>query len=188
MAAKLMKERDTEDIDALTSELSDIETKVFSLTSAIEAIKSGAVHKSYLHTFTSVLNSNLGKLKQDLNISMRVLSKIDNNGLSFSVLDDGVYKFSDVLSAGEKVIAGLMVLTAMFETLGDTLDIRVNIVMLDEAVSAVSQQNMRVVESLLKNLTEGRTVIVTQHHDELPEEIFKEVKHISKADGITQID
>jgi len=188
MAAKLINERESEDIDKLTSELSNIESKVFALTSAIEAIKSGEVHKAYLHTFTSVLNGNLGKLKQDLNIPMRVLSKIDNNGLSFSVLDDGVYKFSDVLSAGEKVIVGLMVLTAMFETLSDTLDININIVMLDEAVAAVSQQNMRIIESLLKNLAEGRSVIVTQHHDELPEEMFKEIKHISKVDGITQID
>ncbi len=187
LAASIVEERDTVDTDKLNTELASIERKINSLNITISAIKSGDVHKSYLETFTSVLNGNLGNIKQTLDIKFRVIAKIDTNGLSFSILDDGIYKFSAVLSSGEKVIVGLMVLLAMFETLGDTLDITISTIMLDEAISAVSPKNMTAVESLLKELAKERCVIITQHHDELPEEFFDTINMVQKVDGLTEI-
>ena len=187
IAATVLDERDSIDTTKLTKSLTELERKIHSLNIAISAIKSGDVHKSYLQTFTSVLNTNLGNLRETLGIKLRVLAKIDSNGLSFSIMDDGIYKFSDVLSSGEKVIVGLMVLSAMFNTLGDTLDIKISTVMLDEAVSAVSKENMEVVESLLKDLAKDRCVIITQHHEELSEDLFDTINIIQKADGLTEI-
>ena len=187
LAASIVEERDTIDTDKLNKELASIERKINSLNITISAIKSGEVHKSYLETFTSVLNGNLGNIKQTLGIKFRVVAKIDTNGLSFSILDDGIYKFSAVLSSGEKVIVGLMVLLAMFETLGDTLDITISTIMLDEAISAVSPKNMEAVESLLKELAKERCVIITQHHGELPEELFDTINIVQKVDGLTEI-
>ena len=187
LAASILEERDTVDTDKLNGNLINMESKIRTLTVGIEAIKSGDVHKNYLQTFTSVLNTNLGNLKVNLNISMRVLAKIDSQGLSFSIIDDGVYKFSDVLSSGEKVIVGLMVLSAMFSTLGETLNIKLNVLMLDEAIAAVSTENMEVVEKLLKSLANEKCVIVTQHHEEIKEELFDTHSIIQKIDGLTEI-
>ena len=187
IAASVLETRDTVDIDKLNANISTIERKLLSLSAAILAISSGDVHKSYLQTFTSILNGNLGNLSRTLGIRFKVLAKIGINGLSFSVMDNGIYKFSDVLSSGERVIVGLMVLSAMFDTLGETLDIEISTIMLDEAIAAVSTENMQVVEELLKHLAESRCIIVTMHHEELPEDFFNSIKLIEKIDGLTNI-
>lgn len=186
IAASILSERDTVDTSRLNEELSEIEKKAYALNLAIESIKSGDVHKAYLETFTSVLNNKLGLLKEDLSLSMRIIAKISSNGLSFNVLEDGMYKSADILSAGEKVIVGLLVLSAMFDTLEDTLDINISTIILDEAVGAVSTENMPIVEKVIRSISATRCVILTQHHEELSEDIFDTVSEIIKMDGITE--
>jgi len=187
VAATILNDRDVIDVQELNNTIGDIEEKVIALTTTMKAIKSGSVHKSYLQTFVAVLNSHLGALTTSLNIKTSVLAKIDDKGLSFNILDSGVYKFSDVLSAGEKVIVGLLVLSAMFKTLKETLNININILMLDEAVAAVSTHNMPIIKAILEELGVGRCVIITQHHDELPEDIFDYKHLVVKVDNLTEI-
>ncbi len=187
LAASILEKHEKVDTEKLVKELTEIERNIFSLNVTIESIKSGDVHKVYLETFTSVLNSKLGELKENLSLSMRIIAKISSNGLSFSIFDDGVFKSAEILSAGEKVIVGLLVLSAMFSTLKGTLDIHVSTVILDEAIGAVATENMTVVERVLKNIAEDRCVIVTQHHQELPEELFDTIAFVEKVDGITEI-
>ena len=187
IAANIIKEHTNVSFEEINAELVEIERKLYALNTAISAIKSGEVHKTYLETFTAVLNTNLGRMKDNLDLSMRVIAKIDSKGLSFSVLDSGIFKFSDILSAGEKVIVGLMVLTAMFEALGDTLNIKVSTIMLDEAIAAVGVANMATVEALLQNLAKDRCIIVTQHHEELPLDLFDYVNIVKKVNGHTEI-
>ena len=187
IAASIITKKDTLDTESVLSEITSIEHKIILLNMAVTAIKEGSVHKAYLDTFTSILNTKLGIFKEELKLDMRVIAKISSTGLSFTILDDGVFKSADVLSAGEKVIVGLLVLSAMFDTLEDTLDIHISTIMLDEAVSAVSTENMHVVERVIRTMSKTRCVIVTQHHEELPKEIFDTVTQIIKMDGLTSL-
>ena len=187
IAASIITEKEEVDTDKILEEITDKERKIYALANSIEAIKSGEVHKAYLTTFTGVLNTRLGKLKENLNLSMRILAKISSSGLSFSILDDGIYKDASILSAGEKVIVGLVVLSAMFETLEDTLNIHISTIMLDEAIGAVSKVNMEVITKVIKNISSNRCVIVTQHHEELSEDIFDTLTIVVKIDGLTEI-
>jgi DNA repair exonuclease SbcCD ATPase subunit len=188
IASSILTEKVSIDIDAVIQELTQVDSKLTALNVTLKAIKSGAVHKSYLQTFVAVLNSKLGTLVRALDLSLSVMAKIDSKGLSFSILDNGVYKFSNVLSAGEKVMIGLLVLNAMLDTLKDTLNINISLLLLDEAVSAVSTENMYIVESVLKNLASNRCIIVTQHHEELPTSMFDYTHTIRKVDNITTIE
>jgi len=187
IAANILQDRERVDTTKLHNDIADINVKVVALNAAIKAIKSGEVHKSYLQTFVTVLNGHLGKLTSELYTNASILAKVGDKGLSFSILDNGIYKFSDVLSAGERVIVGLLVLSAMFKTLKDTLNVQVNLLMLDEAVSAVSNENMHVVHKVLEELAQDRCVIVTQHHKELPTSLFNFVHTVSKVDNLTEI-
>jgi len=187
VASTILASRGAVDTAKLLSEISDVEFKITALNATLRAIKSGDVHKQYLQTFVAVLNGHLGALTREFESSMVIIAKVDSKGLSFSILEDGIHKFSNVLSAGEKVIVGLLVLTAMFVTLRDTLGIEVNLLMLDEAVSAVSTENMPIVKSILSKLAADRCVVVTQHHEELPQDLFKYSHKVSKQGGLTTI-
>ena len=187
LAANIIDSREVEDITKLNDQLGNIENNIHIIDTTIKAIKSGEVHRTYLQTFVAVLNGNLEKLKDIVNINMTIISKIDDKGLSFSILDNGVYKFSDGLSAGEKVIVGLLVLSSMFTTLKETLNIDISLVLLDEAISAVSRENMEVIEKILQDLAEDRCIIITQHHDELPKSMFDYIHKVVKVDNLTEI-
>jgi len=179
-SAEVIEEQNSQNLSESIKLLDEIEWKASAITVAMDNLRGGEVPKLYLNTFVYSLNSELNNTRVELDVKFIVKAVIGTKGLSFEIYDNGLKKDSGMLSAGERVIVGLMVLKSLLTTLRQTLNIHIPIILFDEAVSAVGGSNLEVISKLLTYIAEDRCVIATQHHDEVPSELFDSVYMIKK--------
>ena len=59
------------------------------------------------------------------------------------------------------------------------------LLILDEALSRLDPHNIKKVKEMLDIIKQDKVVIVVQHHDELPQDIFDDVITVTKNHGIS---
>jgi len=175
----------SKDIDKLQLELLEKEKELQIVKSLIKLLESGKVTTVYLHTFISGLNDNIEDILSATNNDFSLYAKIVKGKIMFNISSNGVDRELAMLSGGEFTILALTILTALFKTLEQQLNIIVPILVIDEAFNRIDKHNIKPISSLIDELKKNKNVIVIQHHNELPYKLFDEVITLTKEQGIT---
>lgn len=114
------------------------------------------------------LNDNLDKYADTLGFRIEFNVDLDSARKDFVTLieRDGVIIEYDELSGGEKALVNLTMCLALHETL--TMSKGINILLLDEVFENLDRDNIELVISLIKTLSEGKTVFLISHIENLP--------------------
>lgn len=114
------------------------------------------------------LNSNLEKYADTLGFRIEFNVDLDSARKEFVTLieRDGIIIEYDELSGGEKGLVNLTMCLALHETL--TLSKGINILLLDEVFENLDADNIELVISLIRTLSEGKTVFIISHIQNLP--------------------
>ena len=114
------------------------------------------------------LNNNLDRYAEVLGFRIQFEVDLDSARKEFVTLieKDGVIADYDELSGGEKGLVNLTMCLALHETL--TLSKDVNLLLLDEVFENLDRDNIELVISLIRTLSESKTVFLISHIENLP--------------------
>lgn len=114
------------------------------------------------------LNDNLERYAEVLGFRIQFEVDLDSARKEFVTLieKDGVIADYEELSGGEKGLVNLTMCLALHETL--TLSKDVNILLLDEVFENLDRDNIELVISLIRTLSEGKTIFLISHIENLP--------------------
>lgn len=114
------------------------------------------------------LNNNLEKYADTLGFRIEFNVDLDSARKEFVTLieRDGIIIEYDELSGGEKGLVNLTMCLALHETL--TLSKGINLLLLDEVFENLDADNIELVISLIRTLSEGKTVFIISHIQNLP--------------------
>lgn len=114
------------------------------------------------------LNDNLEKYADTLGFRIEFNIDLDSARKEFVTLieRDGIIIEYDELSGGEKGLVNLTMCLALHETL--TLSKGINILLLDEVFENLDADNIELVISLIRTLSEGKTIFLISHIQNLP--------------------
>jgi len=159
--------------------------KLDKVNRAIAIIKTGKVQDVVLRDFIRTLNYNIGILNNSGHVIRATLS---NGSITYTVITKGVTKDATTLSSGELTSVGLHIVSALLYTLSKLLGVSINLLILDEAINAVDETNANVVSKLLSTLKTkvGKTILLTQHHNEISDEYIDTRLILIKSDGCTK--
>lgn len=130
------------------------------------------------------LNDNLERYAEVLGFRISFEVDLDSARKDFVTLieKDGAISDYDELSGGEKGLVNLTMCLALHETL--TLSKDVNLLLLDEVFENLDRDNIELVISLIRTLSEGKTVFLISHIENLPFGNCKTLE-VSKNNGQT---
>lgn len=132
----------------------------------------------------SQLNHNLERFADTLGFRIEFNIDLDSTRKEFVTLieKDGVIAEYDELSGGEKALVNLTMCLALHETL--TLSKDVNILLLDEVFENLCRDNVELVISLIKEISQSKTIFLISHLENLP---FGNCRNlvVSKENGCT---
>lgn len=114
------------------------------------------------------LNENLEKYADTLGFRIEFNVNLDSARKDFVTLieRDGLIIEYEELSGGEKGLVNLTMCLALHETL--TLSKGINILLLDEVFENLDADNIELVISLIRTLSEGKTIFLISHIQNLP--------------------
>lgn len=114
------------------------------------------------------LNDNLEKYADTLGFRIEFNIDLDSARKEFVTLieRDGIIIEYDELSGGEKGLVNLTMCLSLHETL--TLSKGINILLLDEVFENLDADNIELVISLIRTLSEGKTIFLISHIQNLP--------------------
>lgn len=114
------------------------------------------------------LNDNLDRYAEVLGFRIQFEVDLNSARKEFVTLieKDGIICDYDELSGGEKGLVNLTMCLALHETL--TLSKDVNLLLLDEVFENLDRDNIELVISLIRVLSEGKTVFLISHIENLP--------------------
>lgn len=114
------------------------------------------------------LNDNLEKYADTLGFRIEFNIDLDSARKEFVTLieREGIIIEYDELSGGEKGLVNLTMCLALHETL--TLSKGINILLLDEVFENLDADNIELVISLIRTLSEGKTIFLISHIQNLP--------------------
>jgi len=175
----------SQDIDKLQMELLEKEKELQIIKSLIKVLESGKVTTVYLHTFIDGLNDNIEDILSTSRSDFSLYAKVVKGKIMFNISSNGTERELAMLSGGEFTILALTILTALFKTLEQQLNIVIPILVIDEAFNRIDNHNIKPISSLISELKKDKNVIVIQHHKELPYELFEDTITVTKEEGIT---
>jgi DNA repair exonuclease SbcCD ATPase subunit len=180
-----ISEVSTSDIDELQLELVKLEKELQVVKSLINLMDSGKVTTAYLHSFMMSLNVNISDITHEVGSTFNILASISKGRIQFTITDDDISKDIDMLSGGEHTIVALIVLLGVYRTLNEQLNVSLPLLVIDEALNRIDTLNIKVVSDLINLLKVDKTVIVIQHHNELPSSAFDGSIEVNKLNGVT---
>jgi len=182
---KHIEKTSNDDVNALQKEVIGIERKLLVIKTVIATLDAGKVTTAHLHTFLIGMNTELQTLLNDIGLDIEVTASVKKASIKFRIEQDNIVKTVDMLSGGEETILALVILTALYKTLEKQMGVVVPLLFLDEAFNRIDRSNIKRVVSILDILKQDRTVIIVQHHKELPSEVFDDTITLTKLNGIT---
>lgn len=130
------------------------------------------------------LNDNLSKYADILGFRIEFNIDLESARKEFVTLieKDGVIIEYEELSGGEKGLVNLTMCLALHETL--TLSKDINLLLLDEVFENLDRDNIEIVISLLRELSQHKTIFLISHIENLP---LGNCRHlmVSKKNGVT---
>jgi len=173
----------SDDLDKLLLEKLKYEKELTDLKKLLSVVSSGKVTTIYTYNFIDALTDNINKL---LNEEFHIHIKIDKGVFTYSlVYDDDIVKDIDLLSGGELTLVSIAVLTGFYITIKEHFRLSMPLLILDEALSRLDPHNIKKVKEMLDIIKQDKIVIVVQHHDELPQDVFDDVITVTKNHGIS---
>lgn len=131
-----------------------------------------------------MLNEALEKYSDILGFHIEFSIDLESTRKDFVTLierDNHIIDY-DELSGGEKQLCNIAMAFAMNETLTSSKGI--NIAFLDEVFESLSQDNIEIVISLVKQVFQGKTLFLITHHESLPFSNSKTLQ-VEKIKGIS---
>ena len=141
--------------------------------------------KSYLFDSSlEMLNNTLASYTETLGFKIEFNLDLSSTRKDFVTLierDNHIIEY-DELSGGEKTLVNLAMAFAMHEALTATKGI--NILFLDEVFDALSSDNIELVCSLIRKVSQGKTLFIISHLDSIPLGNSK-ILTVTKTNGIS---
>lgn len=141
--------------------------------------------KSYLFDSSlEMLNNTLASYTETLGFKIEFNLDLSSTRKDFVTLierDNHIIEY-DELSGGEKTLVNLAMAFAMHEALTATKGI--NILFLDEVFDALSSDNIELVCSLIRKVSNGKTLFIISHLDSIPLGNSK-ILTVTKTNGIS---
>lgn len=141
--------------------------------------------KSYLFDSSlEMLNNTLASYTETLGFKIEFNLDLSSTRKDFVTLierDKHIIEY-DELSGGEKTLVNLAMAFAMHEALTATKGI--NILFLDEVFDALSSDNIELVCSLIRKVSQGKTLFIISHLDSIPLGNSK-ILTVTKTNGIS---
>ena len=141
--------------------------------------------KSYLFDSSlEMLNNTLASYTETLGFKIEFNLDLSSTRKDFVTLierDNHIIEY-DELSGGEKTLVNLAMAFAMHEALTATKGI--NILFLDEVFDALSSDNIELVCSLIRKVSQGKTLFIISHLDSIPLGNSK-ILTVTKTKGIS---
>ena len=175
-------------INALVQELKSITAHADLIGDLIKYINGGTLVLAHMQSFLLQLEDSLEKQTVAIGYPLRIKPVIDRVALSYEVrnADDQLVDIS-LLSGGELTTAALLVLYAFAEALYSNFGIQLPFIVLDEVFSRIDEVNIKPLTELVRKFQEITTVIVVQHHKELPDSIFDGDIVVQKLLGVAEV-
>ena len=178
--------KEVDNLEQLKEDIANNEYDLSVIKSAIDTIESGKVHEAYLYTFLIAFNDTVRVLLNSIGSNTEITARIYKGSIFYNIIDDGIDKNIQMLSSGEKTLYALVILVSLFRNLKAQLGLEINLMFLDEAISNVDNAILQKVQDILKEV-DGKTMIITQHHNELPKELFDSEIIVEKHNGLSTI-
>ena len=156
--------------------------KISIINDTLKVIESGMVHQIYLNKFLFVLNRHLKSL---IIPHIEVRAELQSSSIVYKIRTDGATKQTTQLSGGELTLTSLIVLTSIYKTLQELLNIDINLLILDEAIHKVDDVNQEYISNIISQM--NKNIVVVQHKEYINSDIFDNLITVIKKDGLTTL-
>jgi len=163
-------------------ELIELQSESDVINNTLKIIAQGTIHQVYLNQFLRALNNNL---TTNMKGNFQIKAILTNSSITYKVKTDNHYKEIEQLSGGEATTIAIIILTSIFKTLSQLLNIDVNLLVLDEAIHMVDEDNKEFISDLLKEIP--KNIIIVQHEDNINPRVFNNSIQVIKENGIARL-
>ena len=163
-------------------ELIKLQSESDVINNTLKIIAQGTIHQVYLNQFLRALNNNL---TTNMKGNFQIKAILTNSSITYKVKTDNHYKEIEQLSGGEATTIAIIILTSIFKTLSQLLNIDVNLLVLDEAIHMVDEDNKEFISDLLKEIP--KNIIIVQHEDNINPRVFNNSIQVIKENGIARL-